>query len=77
MKGKMESGGMCKCPCHGVGKSAAGVGVLLLGLVFLAKNRGWMGAGLADTLWPLVLVLYGVLCVGKKLCKCCGSGACP
>ena len=65
---------MCGTPCpvcSGMCRFGKGLGLLVVGLLFLAKNRGWMSMSLADTLWPLVLVVLGAGFVMKGLCKCC------
>ena len=60
----------CGCRCH---KSMKGMALLIVGLIFLAKARGWLAPMTADTIWPLVLVVVGVMALLKGMCKCCGT----
>ena len=77
--GKMEScGAVCKdtgcgCKCHHMGKKMKGLAVLLIGLILLAKYRGWLTPLTADTLWTLILCLIGIKMLVKSMCNCCGT----
>ncbi len=66
----MQGCGLCRCVC----KCGKGLGLLLVGLIFLAKTRGWMSAMMADTLWPLVLVVLGALMLLSSACPCWKKG---
>lgn len=58
---------MCPCPHH----KMMPLFISLIGLTFLAKALGWLGATTADIVWPLLLVLMGLQKMFGHLCGCC------
>jgi hypothetical protein len=59
------SGMVCKCPHHKVMMIA----VLLIGVVALVGNLGWLSPMVVGIVWPILLIIGA----GSKLggCKCC------
>lgn len=59
--------GSCKCPHHMI----PSVLVALFGLLFLLKTLGVLGAETVDILWPILVLLLGLMKMGGRKCKCC------
>lgn len=64
-----------------------GIFLVVVGLVFLGQNLGFISAGVWDILWPVLIVALGVSLLGKRSCRwcwgwgkkdscCCGDGEC-
>lgn len=60
-------GGMCKCPHHKVGPLL----IALIGLTFLLKTLNVIDAATTDLIWPILLILIGVMKMCGGSCKCC------
>ena len=58
--------GMCACAHHKVGPLL----IALIGLMFLLKALDVVAAGTVDLVWPIALILLGLMKSG--MCKCCG-----
>lgn len=43
--------------------------IALIGLLFLLKTLGVVGAATVDLVWPVALILIGLMKSG--MCKCC------
>jgi hypothetical protein len=59
-------GKMCSCPHHKV----MPIGIILIGLVVLAGQLGWVTMSFVGVAWPILLILIGI---GKWMggsCKC-------
>ncbi len=60
--------GMCKCPHHKVVPAM----IVLIGLLFLLNALGSLSSGMLAILWPLALIVIGLMkCCG--MCKCCSE----
>lgn len=64
MKGDMDK---CRCPHH---KVVPGL-VALFGLVFLLGALGVLSANIVSILWPIVIIIGGVVKMTSGSCKCC------
>ncbi|MEK6874176.1 MAG: hypothetical protein AABX52_00310 [Nanoarchaeota archaeon] len=64
-KKSMDSMACCECKCHGAKKWLASLSLILLGAVGLWWNGSFM------TLLYWLLLLNGLLCLGRQMCKCC------
>jgi TM2 domain-containing membrane protein YozV len=53
---------------------AWGATLVLLGLVFLASNLGWLSLYSLHRFWPIILIVFGVLFMRKSLQGGRGSG---
>ncbi|HWX23782.1 MAG TPA: DUF5668 domain-containing protein [Vicinamibacteria bacterium] len=53
---------------------AWGATLVLLGLVFLASNLGWLNIYSLHRFWPIILIVFGVLFMRKSLQGSRGSG---
>ena len=60
--------GMCKCPHHKAGPLL----VTLIGLTFLLRTLGVLEMGTADIIWPILLIVIGLMKMCGGSCKCCG-----
>jgi len=58
--------GVCKCPHHKLGPAI----IILIGLTFLFYAIGWFGMALTAYLWPILLVIYGVVKWVGGSCSC-------
>ncbi|TAK03852.1 hypothetical protein EPO34_01680 [Patescibacteria group bacterium] len=58
-------GGSCACAHHKVGPLL----IALIGLLFLLKTLGVVGAATVDLAWPVALIVIGLMKSG--MCKCC------
>lgn len=58
----------CGCMCH----KFTGILIILFGLTFLLGHLGVLSAYAVSIIWPILLILVGII-VGfrKDLCKCC------
>lgn len=53
-----------------------GVLLVILGVVFLGENMGWLPGGAWQIIWPLLLVALGISMMFKRSghgCMCCGG----
>ncbi|MEK6960518.1 MAG: hypothetical protein AABX47_05055 [Nanoarchaeota archaeon] len=61
-----ESGAAsCSCTCHPVKQWVCALSLIALGAVGLWWNNYFM------TLLYWLLLLHGLLCAGRQMCKCC------
>lgn len=60
----------CGCACH----NFTGILIILFGLTFLLGALGVISAYAVSIIWPILLILVGIV-VGfrKKICKCCSK----
>lgn len=56
---------VCKCPHHKV----TGIAAVLIGVVILLGNLGWLGWNVVNIVWPILLIIGASTKVGS--CKCC------
>lgn len=52
---------------------------MIIGILFLLKNLGWITGGLWSILWPILLIIVGIKLMMKKkhgpwMEHCCGFG---
>ena len=57
----------CACPHHKI----MPVLVVVFGLVFLLGSWNIFTASAVSTLWPLIVIVAGLLKMGQGKCKCC------
>lgn len=57
----------CKCGCH----AWKGYLLFLFGLNFLLANLGIISIYASNIIWPSLLILAGLACIFKGMCKCC------
>lgn len=50
-----------------------GIAIILIGLVFLLQNLGYLSSGVWEIVWPSLLILIGVSMIMKKS-GCCHCG---
>ena len=50
-----------------------GIAVILIGLIFLAQNMGWISGNTWQIIWPILVILVGLsmICKHRGMC-CCG-----
>jgi hypothetical protein len=48
--------------------------IVLIGLTFLLEALGIVGVAFTSIVWPVLLILIGVMKLLKGMCKCCGCG---
>ncbi len=60
---------MCKCHHH----KAMPVLVILFGVTFLLGNWGTFSQETVNVIWPVLVILAGLMKLGNKsgMCKCC------
>lgn len=58
---------VCKCPHHNVWSWL----VVLFGVVFLGQAFGWWDASVVSYVWPIIVIVAGLVGVFGKNCKCC------
>ncbi|OGZ70132.1 MAG: hypothetical protein A3F47_02200 [Candidatus Staskawiczbacteria bacterium RIFCSPHIGHO2_12_FULL_38_11] len=60
---------VCKCPHHKV----VPILVVLFGLTFLLGQWGIISWGAVNTIWPVLVILAGLMKIADKsgMCKCC------
>ena len=63
--------GVCKCPHHKVFP----ILIILLGLDFLLGALGVISWHVANIIWPVLVILAGLMKLGTKsgMCKCCAK----
>jgi len=59
----------CKCPCH----KMPGILIALIGVVVLLGTYDVLSAKLVATIWPILLILFGLKKACKGMCKCCAG----
>jgi len=74
-KSKGMTNGSCNCPCHShkVKKLFIGGFLVVFGLVFLLNKLNYTSDSFTNLAWPVLLVLLGIVFVGKGCCKCCSK----
>ncbi len=71
MMGENKDGAMmCKCPHHKV----VPLMITLIGVVFLLGNMGTMSMQTVGIVWPVLVIVIGVMKLMKGACKCCMNG---
>lgn len=60
----------CGCVCH----KFTGILIILFGLTFLLGHLGVISHHVVNIIWPILLIVVGVV-VGfrKSICKCCSK----
>ncbi len=58
---------MCKCPHH----KAFPILVILFGLIFLLGALDIVTSGFVVLVWPVLVIIAGVMKLTGKSCKCC------
>ncbi len=71
-EGKMMGGGMnmCKCPHHKV----IPMMIFIIGLLFLLNVLNVITAMALSWLWPIAVMIIGLMKMMKGSCQCCGQG---
>ena len=57
----------CPCPHHKI----APLAIVLIGLSFLLQAMGYMSAASVATVWPILLIVIGLMKMMGGACKCC------
>lgn len=57
----------CNCGCH----KGAGLMVVIFGGIFLLGALGVLEAQVVNLLWPIIVILVGLMKLGKGRCRCC------
>jgi hypothetical protein len=52
-----------------------GIAIVLIGVVFLLQNLGFISASIWQVIWPIMIILFGFSILFKKS-SCCGWGSC-
>ncbi len=64
-----HEGMTCSCPHHKI----VPLCIIIIGLLVLAANLGWLTASFVGIVWPILLVVIGVMKFMKGKCKCCSK----
>ena len=59
--------GSCSCPHHKVVPTL----VIVIGLSFLLTSLEVIDAGLRDIIWPIAIILIGLMKITGGMCSCC------
>ncbi len=59
--------GACQCPHHKMVPAL----VVLFGLVFLLKGLNVLSPNVTNVVWPVLVVLVGLMKMSQSKCKCC------
>ena len=65
----MGTGMVCRCPHH---KVIPGL-IVLFGLTFLLGATGVLSSYAVSIIWPILIVLGGLMKLFKGACKCCAN----
>ena len=63
----MDEKKVCPCPHH----SMLPIFVVAFGLTFLLRALGVLEPGIANIIWPVIVIAAGVAKLGSRFCKCC------
>ncbi len=63
----MQQKNMCKCPHH----KTMPLLVVLFGLVFLLQALDVLGSGIVMIVWPIIVMLAGLMKLMESKCTCC------
>ncbi len=66
-------GDMCKCPHHKVVPAL----IVIVGLAFLLQRFGILSADAVGVIWPLALIVGGLMKAFGGNCSCCKMGEGP
>jgi hypothetical protein len=69
MDNAMGNGGVCKCKHHKVVPLA----ITLIGLTFLLQAFNVMMAETVAWIWPILLMVIGIMKMMRGSCKCCNN----
>lgn len=64
----MMEGGMCSCPHHKVTPLL----IVLIGVAFLLQALNVLDAATVGMIWPIGLILIGLMKMSGGMCGCCG-----
>ncbi len=59
----------CKCGCH----KAPGIIIILIGLFFLLEALHVISTNINGIIWPVLIILFGIVKLGKGKCTCCAK----
>jgi len=62
-------GGMCACPHHKIKP----IVIILIGVAFLLQATGTLPATTVAMVWPIGLIIIGVMKLMGGMCGCCGA----
>jgi len=62
----MMGKGYCGCPHHKI----TPIGIILIGLTFLAGQMGWVTMGFVAVAWPILLIVIGLGKWMGPMCRC-------
>ena len=65
--GSCEKPAMCGCMCH----KACGALLVVGGLAFLAQAMTWLTPMTVSYIWPVLVILAGLMKMMDGKCKCC------
>jgi len=68
--GGMMDKGMCKCPHHKI----VPLMVFIIGLLFFLNVLNILTTSALNMLWPIALMIAGLMKMMSRKCKCCGGG---
>ena len=63
-------GKKCGCPHH----KMVPLFIVLIGVTFLLQAGGYIGAEMVAVIWPVLLILIGLMKMMNGACKCCSRG---
>lgn len=63
----MHDGGMCGCPHH----KLVPLIIVIIGGAFLLQTLGVLTAATVSMVWPVGLILIGLVKLGGGMCGCC------
>ena len=67
--GNMGAMNMCRCPHHKI----VPLLIFVIGLLFFLNTLNVVTSSAVATLWPIALMLIGLMKMMSNKCKCCGN----
>jgi hypothetical protein len=68
----MQMGKSCRCPHHKLTPFL----IVLIGLTFLLRAKGYVTPGAADILWGVMIMCVGFQKLARGMCKCTNDHHC-
>ncbi|MFA5946588.1 MAG: DUF5668 domain-containing protein [Patescibacteria group bacterium] len=63
----MHDGGMCGCPHH----KLVPLIIVIVGVAFLLQTLGVLTAATVSMVWPIGLIMIGLMKLSSGMCGCC------